>query len=134
MKLTRSIEPSWRLFGLVPFINVIFLVLVFFTLSSRFIIQPGVVVSVPFSPFRLAPQRNTSIVSITSGAAPGIYFQDEKVTLSQLTVRLGAMRSRQQSLVIRADRQVPYETVVAVMNEGVKAGFSVVLAGNETPP
>lgn len=132
MKLTRTWQPHWALFGLVPFINVLFLVLVFFALSSRYVIQPGVAVTLPFSPFKLAPQRSPQVVSITSAPAPAIYFRDQRVTQEEFAQRLGELPVKERTLIVRADRGTPYETVVGVMNEGLKRGFSVVLAASES--
>ena len=56
MKLTRSLKfPVW-LFSLIPLVNVVFLVVVFFALSSRFVLQPGLAVTLPPSSFTLAPR------------------------------------------------------------------------------
>lgn len=132
MKLTRSSQPNWTLFALVPFINVLFLVVIFFGLSTRFVVQPGVAVSLPFSPFRLAPERNPEVVSITSAPVPAMYFRDERVTLDQLAETLSRDRASDRTLIIKADRNTPYENVVGVMNAALKLGIPVVLAGGET--
>ncbi len=131
MKLTRAAPPNWALFGIIPIVNVIFLVMVFFALGSRYIIQPGVAVTLPASPFKLAPHRNPRIVSITSAPAPAIYFQDRQVTREELARTLAGMRTGERTLIVKADSATPYESIVAVMNEGLKLGYSVVLAGSE---
>ena len=131
MKLKRSSQPNWALLGLVALVNVLFLVLVFFALSTRFVIQPGVAVSVPFSPFQLAPERNSQIVSITAGPSPVIFFQDEKVTIDAFAAKIGEVSPVGRTLIVKADRATPFETVATVMNQALKLGFSVVLAGSE---
>jgi biopolymer transport protein ExbD len=132
MKLTRTWQPNWALLALVPFVNVVFLVVIFFALSSRYVIQPGVTIALPFSPFKLAPQRNPQIVSITASPIPAIYFQGEGLTREQFAKRLAELKPKDRTLIVKADRGTPYETVVGVMNEGLKASFSVVLAGNDS--
>jgi biopolymer transport protein ExbD len=131
MKLTRSVNYNPALFGLIPFVNVIFLLLIFFALSSTFVLQPGISVSLPFSSFTLGPQRNPQIVSMTAGPSPAIYFHDQKVTLDELSKSLTQSRAKEGTLVIRADRGTPYELVVQVMNQGLAAGYAVVLATTE---
>ena len=60
MKLTRSLKiPVW-LFSVIPLVNVVFLVVVFFALSSRFMLQPGMAVTLPASSFTLAPREPLS--------------------------------------------------------------------------
>ena len=91
-------------------------------------------VTLPASAFTLGPQRNAGIVSVTAAPVPSIYFRDQKVTLEELRAQLAEGRATQRSLIIKADRGTPYELVVQIMNEGLKLGFSVVLATSPEPP
>jgi biopolymer transport protein ExbD len=117
----------------VAFVNVAFLLVFFLLLSSNFILQQGISVSVPFSRFTLGPQTNQQIISITGGAAPAIYFRDQKITLEQLGPLLDTAKREGQSIIIRADRSTSYETVAAVTNAALEHGISsVALAA--TPP
>ena len=87
----------------------------------------------PFSRFTLGPQLNQQIISITGGAAPAIYFRDQKITLDQLGPMLDAAKRDGQSVIIKADRLTSYEMVVAVTNAALEHGItSVALA--TTPP
>jgi biopolymer transport protein ExbD len=134
MKLTRTLEIHPALFNVVPLINVVFLVVVFFALSSRFVLQPGMAINLPVSGFTLGPQRDAKIVSVTSAPVPSIYFRDKKVTIEELRQQLTDSRGKERSLIIKADRGTPYDLVVQLMNEGLKLGFSVVLATNPEKP
>ena len=53
MKLTRTTNYHFGWLGIVPLIDVVFLLLFFFLLSSTFVLQPGISVSLPFSRFTL---------------------------------------------------------------------------------
>ena len=134
MKLTRTFEVHPALFNVIPLVNVVFLVIIFFALSSRFVLQPGMAVSLPVSAFTLGPQTDAKIVSVTSAPVPTIYFLDQKMTIDELRQQLSTHRGRERSLIIKADRGTPYDLVMQIMNEGLKLGFSVVLAtGAERP-
>lgn len=128
MKLVRTLNIHPALFNVIPLINVLFLVLAFFALSSRFVLQPGMAVTLPASAFALGPQRDAGIVSVTAAPVPSIYYRDQKLTLEELRTQLADSRATQRSLIIKADRGTPYELVMQIMNEGLKLGFSVVLA------
>jgi len=118
---------------LVALVDLAFLLVFFLLFSSNFILQPGISVSMPFSRFTLGPQINQQIISITGGAAPAIYFRDQRMTLEQLGPLLDAAKREGQSIIIRADRLTPYEMVVAVTNAALEHGItSVALAA--TPP
>ena len=134
MKLVRTLRIHPALFNVVPLINVVFLVLVFFALSSRFVLQPGMAITLPVSGFTLGPQRDAKIVSVTAAPVPSIYFRDQKVTIPELRDQLAEKRGKERSLIIKADRGTPYDLVVQITNEGLKLGYSVVLATSPEKP
>jgi len=130
MKLTRTASHNPALFNLVPLVNVVFLLLIFFALSTTFVLQPGISVSLPFSSYSLAPQRNPQIVSITSVPSPAIYFQDQKVTIEELKKSLADSRIKNKTLIIKADRATPWDLIVQITDEGIHQGYYVVYATN----
>ena len=128
MQLTRSLKiPMW-LFSLIPLVNVVFLVVIFFALGSRFMLQPGLAVTLPVSAYTLTPQGDAPIVSITAAPVPAIYFRDQPVTLAELGQRLGESRAKERTVIVKADQATPYALVVQVTDEALRLGFSVVLA------
>ncbi len=134
MKLERNLTISPALFSVVPLVNVLFLVVIFFAMSSRFVLQPGMAIALPTSPFNLGPQRAAQIVSITAAPVPAIFFRDRKVTLAELRTQLQDSPPGQRTLIVKADRNTPYDLAVQIMNEGLKLSFSVVLAANPDRP
>jgi biopolymer transport protein ExbD len=133
MKLSRTKEYDFGWLVLVALVDVAFLLVFFLLLSSNFILQQGVSISLPFSRFTLGPLTNQQIISITGGAVPAIYFQDQRVTMEQLGPLLDAAKSKDQSIIIKADRYTPYETVAEVTNAALEHGItSVALAAS--PP
>lgn len=128
MKLTRSVQFHPALFHVLPIINVLFLVLALFALSSRFVLQPGISVALPLSSFTLGPQQNPEIVSITAAPVPTIYFRDHQVSVEELAQQLTSGSIKQRSLILKADRNTPYDLVMRITNLGLRHGFSVVLA------
>jgi len=118
---------------LIGLVDLAFLLAFFLLLSSNFILQQGISISMPFSRFSLGPQNNQQIISITGGAVPAIYFQDQRVTMEQLGSLLDAAKRKDQSIIIKADRSASYETVAEVTNAALEHGItSVALAA--TPP
>ena len=110
-------------------LDVIFLLIFFLLLSSNFILQPGISVSLPLSRFTLGPQINPEIISITGGAVTAIYFRDQKITIDQLGPLLDAAKNEGRPIIIKADRLTPYSVVVEVTNLVLERGIvSVALA------
>src|SRR5256714_3650004 len=100
MKLSRTKEYNFGWLVLFPLLDVVFLLVFFLLLSSNFILQPGIAVSMPFSRFTLGPQINPQIISITGGAAPAIYFPRPKNTPPQPGTLLGAAQKESRPIII----------------------------------
>ena len=133
MKLSRTVNYNFSWLVFIGLVDVAFLLVFFLLLSSNFILQQGISVSMPFSRFTLGPQTSRQIISITGGAVPVIYFQDQRVTIEQLGPLLDAVKRRDESIIIKADRSTSYETVAEVANAALEHGISsVALAA--TPP
>ena len=133
MKLSRTINYNFGWLLLIGLVDLAFLLAFFLLLSSNFILQQGISISMPFSRFSLGPQSNQQIISITGGAVPAIYFQDQRVTMEKLGPLLDAAKRKDQSIIIKADRSASYETVAEVTNAALEHGItSVALAA--TPP
>lgn len=131
MKLVRTKEYPFGWLLIFPLLDVLFLLIFFLLLSSNFILQPGIAVTVPFSKFMLAPQVKYQIVSITDRGT--VYFRDEKFALEELGPKLDQLRQDGRSLIIKADRGTNYETVMRVANLALEHGVpSVALAA--APP
>ena len=133
MKLSRTTNYNFGWLLLIGLVDLAFLLAFFLLLSSNFILQQGISISMPVSRFSLGPQSNQQISSITGGAVPAIYFQDQRVTMEQLGPLLDAAKRKDQSIIIKADRSASYETVAEVTNTALEHGItSVALAA--TPP
>ena len=128
MKLTRSVHLNPFLIFIIPLVDLVFLLLLLFLVSSTFLLHPGISVNLPFSKFTLGPQKNPLLVSITAGPYPTIYYRDQQIELGELARRLEQDRGTERSIVIQADRLAPQGSVVEVMNLCLENGYSVVLA------
>lgn len=134
MKLQRTVSHNLHFFSLVPLVNVLIVVLAYFSLSHSFILQPGVSVALPLSPFALGPRKNTQVIHITQGSTPILYFRDRRVTTEELSNYLSENKPPESTLIIRAERTVPFDIISTVMNIGLQHGYSVALAGNSPQP
>jgi biopolymer transport protein ExbD len=129
VKLSRTTNYNFGWILLIGLVDLAFLLAFFLLLSSNFILQQGISISMPFSRFTLGPQANQQIISITGGAVPAIYFQDQRVTMEQLGPLLDAAKRKNQSIIIKGDRSVSYETVAEVTNAALEHDIrSVALA------
>ncbi len=131
MKLIRTKQYQFGWLIWFPLLDVVFLMIFFLLLSSNFVLQPGISVSVPFSKFMLAPQLKYEIISITNGAT--VFFRDQRIAIDKLGPQLDLARKEGRSIIIKADKATPYETVIRVADLALEHSVpSVALA--TTPP
>jgi len=134
VKLRRSPAPHPLVLYIAPALGLAMILIFFLLLSSTFLLQPGIAVSMPQSPFLLSPQRNPRIVSVTAPPLSAIFFENEEMDLLTLRDRLKKIRGRSQTIIIKADRKALYENISGVMNTALEQGFPVVLATSEEEP
>jgi biopolymer transport protein ExbD len=115
---------------LAPTVDVALALIFFFLLTGAILLQPGIAVTVPDSPFALGPQRNPVVVSITAEPLPSVYFDNHRVTMEELDQRL-AERSGVRTVIIKADRRAPVAMLVEVTGIANRRNLSVVLATAE---
>lgn len=92
-----------------PLIDIVFLQLIFFMLTSTFVLQPGISVHLP----RAATTEPSASAHkmITVSRKGDLYLDDRVVTLQEIP---SLLPDRKASLLIRADRGVPFGRVVEV--------------------
>ena len=131
MKLQRSTSLHPALLFIAPSLDVVLALIFFIILSTSFLLQPGVSVSVPDSPFLLAPQHDPLIISIVAAPISAVYFENEETTLEELREKLSARTERHHTLIIKTDRQAAFEKLTAVMNISLSLGYPTVIATSE---
>ena len=130
MRLTRTTRTSPFLYQIVPLLDVLFVLLVFFILTATFVTQPGLTVEPPASNFTVEPALRSQIISIVGKHAPQIFFRDRLVTEEQLGTLLTSQKETSiTTIVVKADRAVSYDQVMSVTNLALAHGYRVVMAG-----
>jgi len=131
LKLQRSPSLHPALIFIAPSVDVVLVLVFYIILSTSFLLQPGVAVSVPDSPFLLAPQRDPLIISIVAAPLSAVYFENEETSLEALRKKLQDRTSRNHTLIIKTDRHAPFEKLAAVMNISLGLGYPTVVATSE---
>ena len=134
MKLHRTFHFSPALFGFLPLLNVLFLVLVFWVMGSKFILQPGVQVTLPATSFALGPQRNAEIVTVTSSANAAIFYKEREVSELELAVQFSQNKSHDRTVIIKGDEFAPSGKIHRIMDSAQRHGFQVIWAGDYRQP
>ena len=111
-RLTR-LEKETAEFDMIPLINCVFLLLIFFLLISSYVIQPGVIkVQLPRAVTGEAVHEKSLVITITS--EDDVYLNERKLTPDELTSRLRIAAKEDESLLITADRHASLGKVVEI--------------------
>jgi biopolymer transport protein ExbD len=131
VKIQRSPGLHPALMFIAPSLNVVLLLVFYIILSTSFLLQPGVTVEVPQSPFLLAPQRNPLIISIAAAPLSSIYFENDAVTFEELRHKLKEYGGRNHTVIIKTDRRSAVEQLTKVMTVSLSLGYPTVIATSE---
>lgn len=139
MALKRKSKVSDS-YSMASMTDVIFLLLIFFLVTSTIIVPNTIKVTLPTSAPQSAPE--TPSVRITLTPDLRYYMSIDRsapveLTQEALKEQLGifAAEHPEAFVSIQADEQVPYKEVVAVINAAARASLKVVLATRaETDP
>ena len=118
----QSLPPQLMLS---PMIDMIFLLLVFFIVSTMYMSEIKTI------PIRLPVAQNSETVSKSNFAVTVkkdgvLYLEDNKIEMKQLVANAAAESKRDAafSVIIRADGEAHYKTVVKLMDELKGAGVT----------
>ncbi|MFC1554344.1 ExbD/TolR family protein [candidate division KSB1 bacterium] len=103
--------------------DIVLLLLIFFLLSSTFIVQPGIKVKLPQTESTEEVMDKSITVTITKS---GTYYLNEKqVALNELGARLNSLvkESITNIAIIKADETVSWGKIAEVMDLCLKAGL-----------
>lgn len=114
MRLRHRLELEHGLtpLDIAPLIDVVFLLLIFFLLTSSFIVQPGIRVNLPKAVTSEVVQERSLVVLVTGENL--VYLGDRLVTLADLRTALTKAAKEQTQMLIKADRGASLGRVVEV--------------------
>ena len=121
MQFRRSISPQVQI-NIAPLVDVVFLLVIFFAVSTTFLETAGLELTLPNSSSSAdVPPNQVSVVVTADGL---LYLDGEQVDeqglSEQLSERLAAME--QKLVVLKADTETPHGKVVRVMDIAREAG------------
>ena len=102
--------------NIAPLIDVVFLLLIFFMLSSHFVTQPGIKLTLPTAVTGELHPEEDIIIYVTGDN--DLYLNGEKVSLEELLDGLGqkVQEAEKKTVVIKADEKIDLGLAVRVMD------------------
>ena len=114
MRFKRHIELEQGLkqIEITPLINVVFLLLIFFLLTSNFIMQPGIKVYLPKAATSEVLTREN--IEITISGENIVYFDGKIIAGTELKNLINQAVERKQAVLVKADRHASLGKAVEI--------------------
>lgn len=125
MRFRRHYQITKGELNLTPLVDVIFLQLIYFMLTSSFIMQPGIKIKLPEATTTETITEKEVFVSISRDGI--IFYKDKPITLKILEELLKkelSDKNRQLILVIKGDKRTEHGRVVQVMDTARRVGIN----------
>ena len=131
MHFRRRLRPNANV-DLIPMIDVVFQLVVFFMVTSTFVMTPGIALDLPESTSSESVVLNRLVVTVAGPEE--IYLNRERVAIGQLESALSVYAAANpeaadtsstavKSAVIEGDREVSYELLVRVLDALRRHGY-----------
>ncbi|MDD5440546.1 MAG: biopolymer transporter ExbD [Candidatus Omnitrophica bacterium] len=122
MRFKRGVSIQKGELDLIPLVNIIFLLFIFFIITSGFIFQPGLTVDLPrVVTSEIIPKESLEVVVAKNNT---VYLNERPVTDEELISRFRIAAREGKPVLIKADRQGAFGSVVRILDlcrqEGVR--------------
>ncbi len=124
-RIKRYIKPVINIASLV---DVLFLLLIFFMVTSAFVEQPNIKLELPSTKHSEVSKIENTVLTIARDGQ--LFLQDRPVDKKKLVkeLRRVILDTGEEVLVLKADKEVSYGIVVDIMDDARGAGFKKVVA------
>lgn len=122
MKFETKSQPI-SAFNFSSLTDIVMLLLIFFLLTSQFVIQTGVKVKLPGAQNNEQALPSKMIVTITEQSR--VYIGSEEITIDKLAGRLEGIKksTSENNLIIRADKTVKIDLIIRVIDAAKGIGI-----------
>jgi biopolymer transport protein TolR len=135
MRPIRKKRPVFAEINMVPFTDVVLVLLIIFMVTTPLILQGQIKVKLPTSDSQSAITQGPLTVTITKKGK--IYLEDTSVSLSKLGALLKKelKKRREKTVIINGDMSARHGKVVAVLDLAKAAGAQkLAIATEQAPP
>ncbi len=110
---------------LTPMVDVVFLLLIFFMISTTFVESPGINIKLPEASSQTV-EREPQEIRVYLSREGDIYHQDRKISVKDFKGLLAARQSAaaQTTVLLLADQESRHGKVVTLMDLARDAGFT----------
>ena len=117
-----ELEHGLKQIDIAPLIDIVFQLLIFFMLTSSFIMQPGIKVNLPKAVTSEVVKLENIELLITGENVT--YLNGQVVTMQELETLLKQAAKREQTILIKADKRASLGRVVEIWDLARDLGIS----------
>ena len=126
-----ELEHGLKQIDIAPLIDIVFQLLIFFMLTSSFVMQPGIKVNLPKAVTSEVVKFENIDILITSENVT--YLNGKVVTTSELKTLLKQAAGRNQTILIKADKRASLGRVVEIWDMARDLGITQInIATNQS--
>ncbi len=133
MKLLPE-KKTRALINITPLVDVLFILIIFFAVTSTFLEQPGVKLDLPKAKSTELQRIEKAVLTVT--ADEKLIFGGETIDIASLPelLKKTMAESSDRSLIIAADKTVPHGLVVKLMDIAKQSGVEKLIISTEPEP
>ncbi len=111
-RLKRRTEIKKGQLDIAPLVDVMFLLLIFFMLTSNFVVQPGIKVSLPKAVSSEVIRSENLVVTLTGQDL--LFLNDQPITVQDLAVQIRQAAQDDKTVLLKADTSASLGRVVEI--------------------
>ena len=127
MRFRRRLSADTNL-NMVPMIDVVFQLIIFFMVATTIIITPGIALVLPSSATAEPTAMSRLIVTVVTREE--VYINKERFNMRSLNARLAGVSEKEKaeikSVVLDGDRAISYSLLVEVLDALRRNGFKAI--------
>lgn len=127
----KTKEKRKVMINITSLIDVLFLLLIFFMVSSTFLEQPGIKLELPHAQSAVVVEQNDYILFVDKEGR--MFLNQQEVSLDDLEehLRQSLPNMKEGALILKADQDVSHGFVVRVMDIAKKSGVKKLIIGTK---
>ena len=111
-RLKRRTEIKKGQLDIAPLVDVMFLLLIFFMLTSNFVVQPGIHVSLPKAVSSEVIRNENLVITLTGQDL--LFLNDQPITVQDLTPQIKQAALDNKTVLLKADTSASLGRVVEI--------------------
>ena len=133
MKLTSKSSKKLLILNLTSLIDVLFILIIFFAVSSTFLEQPGIELKLPDA--ESSESYTTQKIILYVDKSDNLFLNDQMISTNTMIgeiQKLGEI-SKENSIVLKADKEVNHGEIIRIMDILRKNKFYKIIISTNIP-